>query len=104
MTAAFAAAVNAIFADPNVGEAAIWRPGGIGSTRVRIIRKQPDRVAEFASSRAVLPSLLIDIRRSEAATIAEGDLIVVGTGSFRIIAEPIADTLGLVLTCEAERL
>ena len=98
----FASAIDAIFADPNIGEDALWKAGGIGTgVAVRIIRKSPDRMAEFGDSRAVLPSIGIDIRRSQAATINEGDLIVIGAETYRIIGEPMGDALGLVSACEA---
>lgn len=99
---AFASAIDALFADPNIGEDALWKAGGVGAgVAVRIIRKSPDRMAEFGDSRAVLPTVGIDIRRSQAATITEGDLIVVGPETFKIIGEPMGDALGLVLACEA---
>ncbi len=99
---AFASAIDALFADPNIGEDALWKAGGVGAgVAVRIIRKSPDRMAEFGDSRAVLPSVGIDIRRSQSATITEGDLIQIGAETYRIIGEPMGDALGLVSACEA---
>jgi hypothetical protein len=99
---AFAAATDALFADPNIGEDALWKAGGVGpAVAVRVIRKSPDRVAEFGDSRAVLPTVGIDIRRSQAPTIANGDLLLIGVETFKIIGEPMGDALGLVLACEA---
>lgn len=102
MIDAFASAIDALFADPNIGEDALWKAGGVGAgIAVRIIRKSPDRMAEFGESRALLPSVGIDIRRSQAATITEGDLVVIGAETYRIIGEPMGDALGLVSACEA---
>jgi hypothetical protein len=98
---AFAAALDAIFADPNIGEDAVWRPGGIGGTPVRVVRRQPSGIAEFGSSRAIMPAIVIEVRRSEAPDIAEGDFIEIGPQAFRVIAPPLQDSLGLVMTCEA---
>ena len=99
---AFTSAIDALFADPNIGEDALWKVGGVGpGVAVRIIRKSPDRMAEFGESRAVLPTVGIDIRRSQAATITEGDLIMIGAETFKIVGEPMGDALGLVLACEA---
>jgi len=99
---AFEASVDALFADLNIGEDALWKAGGSGAgVAVRIIRKSPDRVAEFGESRAVVPTICIDIRRSQAAAITEGDLILIGPEAYRIIGEPMGDALGLVSTCEA---
>jgi hypothetical protein len=101
---AFSSVIDALFADPNIGEDALWKAGGIGAgVAVRIIRKSPDRMAEFGDSRAVLPTVGIDIRRSQPATITEGDLIVIGAETFKIIGEPMGDALGLVSACEAEK-
>lgn len=102
MIDAFTSAIDALFADPNIGEDALWKAGGVGTgVAVRIIRKSPDRMADFGESRAVLPTVGIDIRRSQAATITEGDLILIGAETFKIIGEPMGDALGLVLACEA---
>lgn len=102
---AFTSAVDMLFADPNIGEDALWKAGGIGAgVAVRIIRKSPDRMAEFGDSRAVLPTVGIDIRRSQSATITEGDLIMIGAETFKIIGEPMGDALGLVTACEAVKL
>lgn len=68
---------------------------------VRIIRNSPDRMAEFGDSRAVLPTVGIDIRRSQAAMITEGDLILIGAETYRIIGEPMGDALGLMLAFKA---
>ncbi|OQW50189.1 head-tail joining protein [Candidatus Raskinella chloraquaticus] len=61
-------------------------------------------MAEFGESRAALPTVGIDIRRSLSATITEGDLIVIGAETYRIIGEPLGDALGLVSACEAVKL
>ncbi len=99
---AFASAIDALFADPNIGEDALWKAGGVGAgVAVRIVRKSPDRMAEFGDSRAVLPTVGIDIRRSQSATITEGDLILIGAETFKIIGEPMSDALRLVSNFEA---
>lgn len=101
MQAAFVAAIDAIFRDANVAEDALWRAGGAGDgTTVRVVRKSPDEVVGFGDSRAVLPTLLIDVRRSDVADPAGGDTVEIGTGVFEIIGTPVLDSLGLVWTCE----
>lgn len=102
MQAAFAAAIDAIFRDANVAEDALWRAGGAGGgTAVRVIRKSPEEVVGFGDSRAVLPTLLIDVRRSDVSQPASGDTVEIGTAVFDIIGTPVLDSLGLVWTCEA---
>ncbi len=99
---AFAAATAALFADPNLGEHALWLASGVGpGFAVRVIRRRPDAVVEFGASRALMATVLIDLRRTEAAAIDEGDLVVIGADTFKIIGSPASDPMGLVLSCEA---
>jgi hypothetical protein len=101
---AFPGAVDTLFADRNVGEDALWRVGGLGGgVEVRVIRKSPDKIVGFGDSRAVMPSILIDVRVSEIAMPAIGDTVEIGTATFEIIAEPVSDSLNLIWTSEASR-
>jgi hypothetical protein len=102
MHAAFGAAIDTIFRDANVAEDATWRAGGVGNgTAVRVIRKSPDEVVGFGSGRAVMATVLIDVRVSEVASPVSGDTIEIGSDLFEIIGTPVRDGLGLVWTCEA---
>lgn len=102
MQAAFVAAIDAIFRDGNVAEDATWRPGDAGpGIAVRVVRKTPDQVVGFGDSRAVLPTVLIDVRRSDLADPLAGDTVEIGTVVLEIIGTPVLDSLGLVWTCEA---
>ena len=99
---AFRAALDVLFADRNLGEHALWLAGGVGpGIAVRVIRRRPDAVVEFGASRALMATVLIDLRRTEAAAIEEGDLVVIGTDTFKVIGTPSSDPAGLMLTCEA---
>jgi hypothetical protein len=99
---AFAAATDALFADPNIAMDAVWRADGAGAgTAVRVVTRRPDQVTGFGDSRAVLPTLLIDVRRSEVAEPASGDTVEIGGDLFEVIAVPIIDSVRLVWTCEA---
>jgi hypothetical protein len=101
---AFPGAVDTLFADRNIGEDALWRTGGLGDgVAVRVIRKSPDKIVGFGDSRAVMPSVLIDVRCSEIAMPAVGDTVEIGSVTFEITAEPVSDSLNLVWTCEASR-
>jgi hypothetical protein len=94
--------MDALFADPNIGEDALWKAGGVSAGgAVHIIRKSPDRMADFGESRAVFPTIGIDIWRSQTATITVGDLIVIGAETCKIIGEPMGDALGLSSAYEA---
>ncbi|MCA3561830.1 MAG: hypothetical protein IOC82_12460 [Aestuariivirga sp.] len=98
----FAAATDVLFADPNLGETALWQADGVGPcVPVRVIRRRPDAVVEFGASRALMATVLLDLRRAEVSVIDEGDLFVIGAETFKIIGMPASDPMGLVLTCEA---
>jgi hypothetical protein len=99
---AFAAGIDALFGDGNVGEDALWRRGGSGDgIAVRVIRKSPDAVVGFGDSRAILPTVMIDVRSCEIEAPASGDTVEIASTVFVISAEPTADSLRLVWTCEA---
>lgn len=99
---AFAAATDALFADPNIARDATWHAGGAGAgTAVRVVTRRPDQVGSFGDSRAILPTTLIDVRRSEISEPATGDTVEIDGDLFEIIAMPMNDSLGLVWTCEA---
>ena len=98
----FAVATDALFADPNIATDAVWRAGGVGAgTAVRVVTRRPDQVAGFSDSRAVLPTMLIEVRRSEVAEPASGDTVEIDGETFEVIAAPTVDSLRLVWTCEA---
>ena len=98
----FSDAVDALFADPGLAEDALWSAGGIGAgIAVCVIRKTPDEVIGFGSSRAILRAVIIAVRRSEVAALASGDTVEIDGTVFDIIAEPRRDSLGLVWECEA---
>lgn len=98
---AFTAATDALFADPNIARDAIWRAGGadVGIT-VRVVFRRPDQVAGFGDSRAILPTMLIDVRRSEVSEPAGGDTVEIEGETLEVIATPAIDSLHLVWTCE----
>jgi hypothetical protein len=99
---AFSAATDALFTDPNIARDAIWRAGGAGAgIAVRVVTRRPDQINSFSDSRALLPTMLIDVRRSEVSDPASGDTVEIEADLFEIIATPTSDSLGLVWTCEA---
>jgi hypothetical protein len=100
----FAVATDALFGDPNIATDAVWRAGGVGAaTAVRVVTRRPDQVVGFGDSRAVLPTLLVEVRRSEVAEPASGDTVEIEGELFEIIAAPTTDSVRLVWTCEAAK-
>src|SRR5690606_14390589 len=100
----FAQARDDLFDGPHLALEALWRTNGAGAgIPVRVILRRPDEVVGFGDSRAVLPSVLIDVRRSDVAAPAAGDTVEIAGAVYEIIAAPVADSLGLVWTCEAAK-
>ncbi len=99
---ALAAAIDTLFGDPALARDALWRFGGTGDgTIVRVIRKRPDQVVGFGDSRAVVPTVLIDVRRAEVPNPASGDTVEIEGETFAVIATPTIDAERLIWTCEA---
>jgi hypothetical protein len=98
----FTAAIDALFADPNLGLDAIYRVGGTDpGVPVRVIVRRPDRVGDFGETRIVAETLLIDVRVSDVAAPADGDIFDIGGEAFAVQGEPIRDAERLVWTIEA---
>ncbi len=62
---AFAAAMDAIFADQNMAVDATWTPQGGASLPVRAIRKAPDEMTTFGAARILSDTTIVDVRVSE---------------------------------------
>jgi len=98
----FTAAIDALFADPNLGFDAVYRVGGADTgIPVRIILRRPDRIGTFGETRIVAETLIIDVRVGELADPAEGDTFDFGGDVYVIQGEPIRDAERLVWSIEA---
>ena len=98
---AFAAATDALFADPHLAGDAVWRPGATGNgVSVRVIARRPDRVVDFAGARIVSATALFDIRVAEAPGIMEGDTLEIDGEVFVVQGVPQRDAERLVWTVE----
>ena len=99
---AFAAAIDVLFADPNLGVNAIYRADGeTPATMIRAIIRQPDRVATFGETRIAAATTIFDIRTSDIIAPAEGDTIEMNGTVYFIQGEPIRDAERLIWTIEA---
>lgn len=94
---AFASAMNVIFADANMAEAATWlEQGFLPAVPCRVIRKAPDVVTEFGQGRFRSETVRFDVRVTEWARPVAGDVLVVGDERFKVQGEPLRDTERLV--------
>ena len=100
---AFAAAMDAIFADINMAVDATWYPTGGAPVPVRVIRKAPDEVTSFGSAQILSDTTLVDVLVSEMANPKPGDGVAIGADSFVIQGEPKRDRDRLIWTLELVR-
>jgi len=85
----FDMAVHALFADPNIAEPALWRPGGVGSgLAIRIIRTQPQPEFDIGGVKLSNEANLFDVPAGMAPTIDENDTIEAAGIHYVIQAPP----------------
>ena len=100
MMGAFDAMVDALFANASMAVDASYVPvAGLPAT-VRVVQKRPDIVTEFGAARLWSESTIFDLRVSEVAAPAQGDLITIGAASFVIQGEPKLDRGRLIWTLD----
>lgn len=93
--------IGSLFGDPNLAVSVLWGPGGEEPDRpLRAMRRAPDEVANFGASRAVVPTLRIDLRVGDVPGIARFDLIRIGDVTYTVSTDPQRDREGLLLTVD----
>ncbi len=97
---AFASAVDALFADPNLGRAATWEPADGDPFPVRIIARRADGITDFADARLWSETTRIDIRVAELAEPRPGDRIAIDGEAFVVQGAPVRDRERLVWTLD----
>ena len=98
---AIAAAIDLLFADPNMARAAVYTPDGGAPVEVRVVAKRPDEIVGFGETRIHAGTTLFDVRVSEVAAPRPGDRLSLGGEDYLVQGEPVGDTERLVWTLEA---
>lgn len=94
---AFSAAIDAIFADPNMAADAFWLPAGVPpGFAVRVILRAPDEVQEFAQARVQQATTVIDVRVSDVPNPAIPDRVQIGSEFFALQGAPRRDLRRLI--------
>lgn len=97
----FSAAIDAIFADPNMAADAVWKESGVGAgLPCRLILKRPDELTDFGGAQLVSSTVLADVRVSEIADPRPGDWIEIGSDRYEIQGKPRRDRERLVWQLE----
>ncbi|WP_423207146.1 hypothetical protein E2974_21375 [Paracoccus yeei] len=97
---AFAAAVGALFADPNIGRDAVYVADSGAPMLVRVVARRADEVTSFSDTRIWSETTRIDLRVAEVANPRPGDRIEIDTEAFLIQGEPVRDRERLVWTVD----
>ena len=97
----FAAAVDALFADPNLGRDATYEPADGDPFPVRVIARRADAITEFGEARLWSETTRFDVRGSEVAAPRPGDRIVIDGDTYIVQCEPVRDRERLVWTIDA---
>jgi hypothetical protein len=99
---AFSAAIDAIFADPNMAADALYRPARSSiDTPCRVILSLPDADTDYGAGSVVSDTQMIDVRVSEVAAPTAGDRFTVNGEALVVQGEPMRDRMRLVWKCEA---
>ena len=97
---AFSAALEVLFADPNIGVEAIYTSDGGVPALVRIVARRADAVTEFGDARLWSETTRIDLRVAEVPNPRPGDRIEIDGEAFLIQGEPVRDRERLVWTVD----
>lgn len=97
---AFAAVVDALFADPNIGREAIYTSDGGAPVLVRIVSRQADAITDFGDARLWSETKRLDLRVAEVAHPRPGDRLEIDGDAFLIQGEPVRDREQLVWTVD----
>lgn len=97
---AFAAAVAALFADPNIGRDAVYIADGGAPVMVRVVARRADAITDFGDARLWSETTRIDLPVAEVPNPLPGDRIEIDAEAFLIQGEPIRDRERLVWTVD----
>jgi hypothetical protein len=97
---AFAAAIDLLFTDPNIGHDALHTPAGGEARSVRVILRRADDVTTFGEARLWSETTRVDLRVAEVPNPRPGDTLTLGEEVFTIQGEPVRDRERLVWTID----
>ena len=100
MPDALSAALATLFADPNIGQDAVYIAEGGAPMLVRIVARRADAVTEFGDARLWSETTRVDLRVAEVPAPRPGDRIEIEGEAFLIQGEPVRDRERLVWTVD----
>lgn len=97
---AFAAALDALFADAHLARDVVYTAEGGAPALVRAILSRPDDVTGFGEARICSESTRLDLRVAEVPDPRPGDRIELDGEAFLVQGEPVRDRERLVWTVD----
>ena len=97
---AFAAALDALFADAHLARDVVYTAEGGAPSLVRAILRRPDDVASFGETRLWSETTLLDLRVAEVPAPRPGDRIEIEGEAYQIQGEPVRDRERLIWTVD----
>ena len=97
---AFAAALDALFADAHLARDAIYTAEGGAPVLVRVVTRRADEITGFGEARLWSESTRLDLRLAEVASPRPGDRIEIDGEAYLIHGEPVRDRERLVWTVD----
>ena len=97
---ALSAAIEMLFADPNIGAEAIYTSDGGAPVLVRVVARRADAVIDFRDARLWSETTRIDLRVAVVPNPRPGDRIEIDGEAFLIQGEPVRDRERLVWTVD----
>lgn len=97
---AFAAILDALFADPNIGREAVYTSDGGAPVLVRIVSRQADVISDFGDARLWSETTRVDLRVADVFNPRPGDRLEMDGDAFIIQGEPVRDRERLVWTVD----
>ncbi len=97
---AFAAAIGALFADPNIGRDSVYIADGGVPVLVRVVARRADTVTDFGDTRLWSETTQVDLRVADVVSPRPGDRVEIDGDAFLIQGEPVRDRERLVWTLD----
>ena len=94
----FAAAIDNLFADPNIARDVTYIADGGAPKLIRVVTRRADEVTSFDEARLWSEATRVDLRVAEVLNPRPGDRIELEGEAFLIQGEPVRDRERLVWT------
>ena len=91
MPEALSAALAALFADPNIGQDALYLTDDAAPVLIRVVTRRADEITSFGDARLWSETTRIDLRVADVPTPQPGDRVEIDGEAFLVQGEPVRD-------------